>query len=205
MLALAVIFLFIFTCLIYYLPTIRLFFLIIFLVTGVLIGIKVYIRYLKYGKGIFKSSVFDYQNYDEDTIVTFLKATNTFYKTIKVKSSISKLIIISRFGVLAVYFTQESGLILGNIKDQTLTKKTSIRKEYQIDNFLLPIIKDLPENPSIQKILITRNNLTINVENTKINIIRMKDFFYWYMKCYKKKPLFTNEEIEILAKQLSEM
>lgn len=196
----------IFVCLIYYIPQIRLLFLIIALVLALLIGLKVYLRYLKYGKQIFKHTNFDYEHYDEDTIITFLKATNTPYKIVKLKNSISKFLIINRFGIYAIYFTNESGLISGDCSNNKLIKRISIRKQQQIDNFLLPIQKDLKEiSLPVQKILITRNDLTITVREARLTTIRLKDFFYWYIKCYKTNNQYTEEQIDQFYKQLSKM
>ena len=182
------------------------FFMLLLLAIIIFTIVKIIIEYKKYGNTVFR--IFKKEvnnNYDDETLINLIKKSNNYYRIIKQENSLFKFILITSSGIYAFYISNYNGLLYGEVDNSYLSLKTNIKQTTKVENFLNAIQKDLNNDKyDINKLIITRNNLTINVLKMKnIDVIKIKNLYYYFIKKNKNIVKYSNKEIDKIANELN--
>lgn len=171
------------------------------------IFIKMIYRYKKYGKKYFST----FKKYEmvkiSDIIKSEVKKIENDVLFVENKFYYCDLIIISKSGIYLIKTNNYDGIITGKRNDKTLNNTVKVDLIKQIENpfYNLDVDKkdiSLRLNISIIKcILVTNNNVNININDViKDEIISVQNLYYKMEKLLKKEVLSKTEMLEIYSR-----
>ena len=166
--------------------------------------IKIFYRYKKYGYKEF--SFFKKHNsinYKQEMLFFMLDKMNGYRKIFTLKNLHSHIIIMDTTGLYIIYIFNYSGIVTGEVGDESFAKKTANHELMPIDNPYTAMaedekmIKEKLGQISVYKYIILSNGCLLTGKNDGVTQrVYFKDFFYKMDTSFKANPqVFTKDQV----------
>jgi len=171
---------------------------------------KIIYRYKKYGKVEFSAFKKREKIKFSDIVKNMIKKIEDKITIIENDNLYSDMIVVTESGIFLIKVIKYQGLIIGKRKEKKLKNKLKKDIIKEIDNpfYYLEIDKNkilkIDEKLQINTILVTSNNVNININDVnKEEVISLQNFYYTMEKNVIHKKIYTEEQKNEISKKIN--